>query len=285
MPRFLALGYVTWDRLAGGQALGGAASYAAQAAHKLGWEAAVLTSAGPDFDPLRDLPGVRVFRSLSASSTRFLNLYEDDGARRQVLSARADALDLAVLPDSWRDPDVLLLAPVAAEVGAQVAPAFGAAVVGATAQGWLREFAPDGTASARSWRDPAGELAGVHAVFLSEHDLPPGQAPSALLRFVPMVLLTRGWAGLTLLTRDASYDVPSLPREEVDPTGAGDVFAAGFLVRYFETGDPLEAAAFGACTASCAVEGVGASALGDRAEVERRLVLRESLIEDGEWEE
>jgi len=276
---------VTWDRLAGGQALGGAASYAAQAAHRLGWEAAVLTSAGPDFDPPRDLPGIGVFRSPSATTTRFLNSYQDDGTRRQVLSSRADALDLAVLPDSWRDPDVLLLAPVAGELGRQVAPAFGADAVGATAQGWLREFAPDGTAAACSWRDPAGDLAGVHAVFLSEHDLSPGDAPSELLRYVPMVLLTRGWTGLTLLTRDASYAVPSLPREEVDPTGAGDVFAAAFLVRYFETGDPLEAAAFGACAASCAVEGVGASALGDRAEVERRLALRESLIEDGEWEE
>lgn len=285
MPRFLALGHVTWDRLAGGQALGGAASYAAQAAHKLGCESAVLTSAGPDFDPPRDLPGIAVFRSLAPATTRFQNAYQDDGTRRQVLSSRADAIDLAALPDSWRDPDVLLLAPVAGEVGAQVATAFGAGVVGATAQGWLREFAPDGTASARSWRDPAGDLAGVHAVFLSEHDLPPGEIASALLRFVPIVVVTRGWAGLTVLTRDASYDVPSLPREEVDPTGAGDVFAACFLIRYSETGDLLEAAAFGACAASCAVEGVGASALGDRAEVERRMVLRERLIDEGEWEE
>jgi sugar/nucleoside kinase (ribokinase family) len=71
----------------------------------------------------------------------------------------------------------------------------------------------------------------------------------------------------------------------VDPTGAGDVFAAGFLVRYQETGDPLEAAAFGACAASCAVEGVGTTALGDRDEVQRRLVLRERMIETGDWDE
>jgi 1D-myo-inositol 3-kinase len=79
--------------------------------------------------------------------------------------------------------------------------------------------------------------------------------------------------------------VPTLPRPEVDPTGAGDVFAACFLVRYHETGDPLEAAAFAACAASCAVEGIGTSTLGDRAEVERRLALRERLIDEGEWDE
>jgi len=56
-------------------------------------------------------------------------------------------------------------------------------------------------------------------------------------------------------------------------------------VRYQETSDPLEAAAFAACAASCAVEGVGATSLGDRAEVERRLELRQRMIDGGEWEE
>jgi sugar/nucleoside kinase (ribokinase family) len=79
--------------------------------------------------------------------------------------------------------------------------------------------------------------------------------------------------------------VPALPRAEVDPTGAGDVFAAAFLVRYHETGDALEAAAFAACAASCVVEGIGASTLGDRAEVLRRTALRERLIEGGDSEE
>jgi sugar/nucleoside kinase (ribokinase family) len=70
----------------------------------------------------------------------------------------------------------------------------------------------------------------------------------------------------------------------VDPTGAGDVFAAAFLVRYHETGDAADAAAFAACAASCAVEGVGVSSLGDRPEVLRRMADRERMLE-GEWDE
>ena len=46
-----------------------------------------------------------------------------------------------------------------------------------------------------------------------------------------------------------------------------------------------EAASFAACAASCAVEGVGTSTLGDRAEIDRRLVQREAFLEDGEWDE
>ena len=43
-------------------------------------------------------------------------------------------------------------------------------------------------------------------------------------------------------------------------------------MRYQETGDLAEAAAFATCGASCVVEGIAATTLGDRAEIERRLV-------------
>jgi sugar/nucleoside kinase (ribokinase family) len=286
VPRLLAVGHVTWDRREGVDVLGGTASYAALAARKLGWEAAVATSAGPEFDPARDLPGVSVFWSPGRSTTRFRNEYQTDGTRRQLRTARAEDVDLSSVPEDWREPDVLLLAPVAGEVGARCALAFGAEVVGAAAQGWLRGVDAEGYVFPQLWEDPSSALAGVHVLFLSQHDLPRAeeQVPG-LLAFVPIVALTRGWQGLTLYTRQGQHPVPSLPRAEVDPTGAGDVFAAGFLVRYQESGDPLEAAAFGACAASCAVEGVGTSTLGDRTEVERRLILRDRLIEEGEWEE
>jgi sugar/nucleoside kinase (ribokinase family) len=289
MPRLLAVGHVTWDKLPGratSDVVGGAVSYGALAARRLGWEAAVLTSAGRDLDPAVALPGVEAFVQRSTVTTRFVNSYDADGTRSQVLAARADDVDLSKLPDAWRDPDALLLAPVAREIGVGSALSFGASVVGAIAQGWLRSFEPDGAVVASPWRAPAFALQGVHVLFLSEHDLPPGSAPAgAFLEFVPLVCVTRGWEGVTLLSRHTRHEVPSLPREEVDPTGAGDVFAASFLVRYHETGDALEAAAFAACSASCAVEGVGASTLGDRAEVEKRLALRERLIDEGEWDE
>jgi sugar/nucleoside kinase (ribokinase family) len=99
------------------------------------------------------------------------------------------------------------------------------------------------------------------------------------------VAVTQGWQGVRLFTREAESAVPGLPRSEADPTGAGDVFAAAFLVRYHETGELLAAAAFANCAASCVVEAPGSGGLGDRAEVERRLALCERQIEEGEWDE
>jgi sugar/nucleoside kinase (ribokinase family) len=277
---------VTWDHRQGGELLGGSAAYASLAARRLGWEAAVLTAAGPELEPERDLPGVAAFVELSAATTRFTNAYEADGSRRQVLSSRAADLGLAALPDAWRDPDVLLLGPVAGELRGAFARAFEAALVGAGAQGWLRQFDEDGSVSAREWPDPKADLAGVHVLFLSERDIPDAEAwARARLSDVPVVVLTRGWKGATVLTRGGAHEVAGLPRSEADPTGAGDVFAAAFLVRYHETGDLAAAAAFANCAASCVVEAPGTLGLGDRAEVERRLVLRQRLIDEGEWDE
>lgn len=286
MSLLLAVGHVTWDRVDGKDVLGGSVSYAALTAQKLGWDVAVLTAAAADFAPERDLPGIAVHARASKATTRFMNRYDSSGARHQYLLSRADSVDVAGAPEAWRAPDALLLGSVASEIPRHAAAAFDAGVVGALAQGWLRHFAADGAVSPQPWPDPAGDLLGVHVLFLSVHDVG-GDVSKArdLLEHVPIVALTRGWEGMDLMTRDGVHPVPTLPRPEVDPTGAGDVFAAAFVLRYRETEDPLEAAAFASCAASCVVEGVGTTTLGDRAEVEQRLRLRERYLEEGEWED
>jgi sugar/nucleoside kinase (ribokinase family) len=286
VPRLLALGHVSRDRRPGGDVLGGSVTYGALAARRLGWDAAILTSAGGDFDPARELPGIPAFVRPAPATTRFVNEYDEDGARRQVVTARAEDVDLEPLPAAWRDPDALLLGPIAGELRGPLATLLEAGAVGAIAQGYVRSIDEEGRVSPGEWPHPERDLLGVHVLFLSEHDLPQAEARAReLLAVVPMVALTRGWRGLTLLTRQGEHDVPTLPRPEVDPTGAGDVFAAAFLVGYHETQDPLEAAAFAACAASCAVEGVGVATLGDREEVRRRMALRQRMIETGDWEE
>ena len=287
MPRLLCVGHVCKDKApVGDEVLGGSVAYGGLAARKLGWEVAILSSAGPDFDPARELPGLPVFLQPAARTTRFLHRYEADGTRHQTLTARADNIRFEALPEEWRAPDALLLGPLAGELDGVSAAAFGASCVGAIAQGYVRAIDAEGRVSAKEWLRPERDLLGVHVLFLSQHDLPDADARAQeLLACVPIVVLTRGWRGLTLVSRHGVHDVPSLPREEKDPTGAGDVFAAAFLVRYQETDDPLEAAAFAACAASCAVEGVGATSLGDRAEIERRMELRQKMIDGGDWEE
>ena len=72
-------------------------------------------------------------------------------------------------------------------------------------------------------------------------------------------------------TRDGEERVPAYQANEVDPTGAGDVFATAFFVRLHETGDAVQAARFANAAASFVVEGPGVSCIPSRAQVEWRL--------------
>jgi sugar/nucleoside kinase (ribokinase family) len=53
------------------------------------------------------------------------------------------------------------------------------------------------------------------------------------------IVIKRGPAGCSIINRGQRIDVPGFPVEEVDPTGAGDCFAAAFIAG-LESGWPLD---------------------------------------------
>jgi sugar/nucleoside kinase (ribokinase family) len=67
----------------------------------------------------------------------------------------------------------------------------------------------------------------------------PMDVGKALLAHAPIVLLTRGSLGVILFRRDeAPLEVPAPPVAKlVDPTGAGDALAAGFLAHWVRSRD------------------------------------------------
>ena len=75
----------------------------------------------------------------------------------------------------------------------------------------------------------------------------------------PIVVTTLGAAGCSVSIDGAqAIEIASPAVSAVDPTGAGDAFAAAFAVRYAETGDPLEAARFAVRAGALAVTTAGA---------------------------
>ncbi|HXH85026.1 MAG TPA: PfkB family carbohydrate kinase, partial [Candidatus Tectomicrobia bacterium] len=77
--------------------------------------------------------------------------------------------------------------------------------------------------------------------------------------------------GAVLYVNGDRHDVRPRRAREVDATGAGDVFAATFLVHYHREGDPWLAAEAAACAASLSVEGEGWSTVPDQATLARAL--------------
>jgi len=84
-------------------------------------------------------------------------------------------------------------------------------------------------------------------------------AVAALLATRPdrIVIITQGKEGCTVYTEDIEQHVPSFAVTEVDPTGAGDCFDAGFLVRWLAGSSPVEAARFANACGALAVTAQG----------------------------
>lgn len=282
-PDFLVVGHVVQDlvRDKDGETwrLGGAASYASLLARNLGLRTAILTACSADF-PLADLlPGIDVRRVASERTTQMRNVYSEGGRREQWVPQRAETLTTEHLPEEWRDARIVLLGPVAGEIDASLAAAFSEeTLVGAGAQGWLREVGADSRVRAVSPQDwDAGPvLRRVAALFLSDEDLPLEDAPSALAEWselVDVLAFTRGYGGADICYGGEWRRFDAYPADPIDLTGAGDTFAAGFLARYAETGAPWEATRYGACAASLVIEGVGVNGVPTKEAITERFFV------------
>jgi hypothetical protein len=271
VPEYLVIGHVTRDVVAeGGYRQGGTAAYAALAALHLGKQVGVLTSVGAGIKPFPQ-NSVWVQVQPSPQSTIFENIYLGR-ARKQYVRGVAALLTPEQLPLAWRKAPIVHLGPVAQEISPALAEAFDDALIGVTPQGWLRRWDDDGLVAPAEWRDSERILDAAHVVVLSLEDLG-GDRPrlEALARKARLLVLTLGEQGALVYQGGRRQRVRAYAVEEIDPTGAGDVFATGFLIRYAETGDAIESARFANCVASFVVEGIGPANLPNRDQVEERL--------------
>ncbi|WP_437753487.1 PfkB family carbohydrate kinase [Sorangium sp. So ce1389] len=279
-PDILLIGHVTCDLLSadlqGGYRLGGTVSFAAVTVVRLGRAPTVVTRAAPSTD-LSGLPAeAEVVVLPSPATTTFANVYTEQG-RVQTCHAQALAITASDIDERLRRPRAVLLGPLVGEIGADVAGLFddGTLVV-ATPQGWMRRWDETGRVYGKRWENAEGILACLDVLVLSEEDIEHDLSRlEPFFERVPLVVVTESRDGSTLYRRAAhggsgevvKTRIPPRPAREVDPTGAGDVFAAAFMIRLQETGDPVEAARFANVTASFGVEHEGMTGIPGRETV------------------
>jgi ribokinase len=88
---------------------------------------------------------------------------------------------------------------------------------------------------------------------------------------VGLVIVKMGGRGARLVGRRVDMHVPPLPAEVVDVTGAGDLFAAGFIAAMIEQAGLESAGRLAAWAASRGISGLGRSAYPDAAAWRERL--------------
>lgn len=268
---FVAVGHFTHDVTSQGYMIGGSAAYSSITVRNLGLHSKVVTSVGTDFDPkVQLLNGIDIKYKLAQFTTKFNNIYQN-GYRQQFLLSVAETLSAQNIPVEWQNTEIAYICPVANEVTADVVHIFTNALIGVTPQGWMRRWDKSQRVYPKKWGDADKVLPYVDALILSEDDIAP--FPEQLEKYIELtkiVVLTRNKNGARLYMKGKSIDFPAYKTTQIDPTGAGDVFAAAFLVKYNETHDAYLATDFANCVASFAVECKGIKGIPTFEQIKQR---------------
>jgi sugar/nucleoside kinase (ribokinase family) len=268
---YLVIGHLTQDLTERGPQLGGTAAYSSLTAKALGLRVGIVTSMSPETD-ISLLDGIQVSYLPSEYSSTFKNIYTPDG-RIQYLYHTAERLNIHLVPETWRNAPIVHLGPVIQEVEPGLAHAFPNALIGVTPQGYLREADAEGRIHRTEWPEYRYVLEQAAAAVLSIEDVQGDESRIDEMASAARVLVaTEGAAGCRLFWNGDLRRFRPPVEVEVDPVGAGDIFAAAFFVRLYSTRDPWEAARFATLLAANSVTRVGLAGVPTPEEIQASLI-------------
>jgi len=268
---YLVIGHVAQDLTSSGIRLGGTAAYSALTAQALGMRVGVLTASDPETD-LNAMGNVLVVSMPSAHSTTFENIYAEDG-RRQVLHHQAERLSFEEVPENWRKSPIIHLGPVAQELDAVLPDSFSPSLLGLTPQGWFRAWDENGRVTQTDWESAEQALGRAGAVVLSLEDVNGDEEKIEFMASHTRILaVTEAAAGARLYWHGDQRRFRAPEMDEVDATGAGDIFAAAFFIRLLATRDPWEAARFATQVSAYSVTRLGLDGIPTVEEIQACMV-------------
>jgi sugar/nucleoside kinase (ribokinase family) len=269
---YLVIGHVARDLTPDGVQLGGTSAYSALTARAFGLRVGIVTAAGLDVS-LEPLNGIPIHLVKSLSSTTYENIYAEHG-RVQYLRSQALQIDLNDVPDAWRTASIIHLGPIANEMDSVLPQTFSPSLLGLTPQGWMRQWDSDGLVSTCNWSGVEKALPQAGAVILSREDV---NGDDVLIEHMAgqtkILVVTEGAAGAVLYWHGDRRRFHAQSVDEVDATGAGDIFATAFFIRLLNTRDPWEATRFATLIASHSVTRAGLAGIPTPLEIEQSMMV------------
>jgi 1D-myo-inositol 3-kinase len=230
------------------RALGGSASYASAILEALGEPYEVAAKVGPDF-----LYAAEVNKPpLVVAGARTTSFIDDYRSGERI--GRVEAVCDPIRPSDLRGEHAVgMVCAIAGEIPVETLQRLRqiSRIVVADAQALMREIGPGGEVLLR----PAHSLEHIDYLKASRGEAALLDLPALRKRL--RVIVTDGARGCTLLTAQSEVHVPAFHADEIDPTGAGDCFLAGFAVGLARGHDDLRAARIGAFCGARAVEQLG----------------------------
>ena len=265
---YLVIGHVTQDVVKGGFTLGGTVSYASLTAHALGKRVGIVTSSRLDV-PLDDLKDIQVVINESAQTSTFENIPRP-GGRIQIIHHQANRIDRKHIPEAWQNTPIVHLGPVANELDPSLAELFTSSFIGVTPQGFMRKWDDTGLISQCDWLEAGMILPRTSAAVLSIEDVRFNEKRiEDYVSLAHVLVVTEGAAGSRLYWNGDMRCFKPPKETEVDATGAGDIFATAFFIRYHQTRDAWEAARFATLLAANSVTRRGLKGIPTHSEVQQ----------------
>jgi sugar/nucleoside kinase (ribokinase family) len=192
----------------------------------------------------------------------------------QYLRAQASRIELDRVPAPWRTAPIIHIGPITNEVDSSLPNGFSPTLLGLTPQGWMRQWDSNGLVSPGEWANSESALMQAGAVVFSREDV---NGDDILIEHMAqqtkILVVTEGAAGAVLYWHGDRRRFRAPTVGEVDATGAGDIFAAAFFVRYLNTRDPWEATRFATLLASHSVERAGLDGIPTQLEIEQCMMV------------
>ena len=261
--KVIVVGHITLDEFNGKLIPGGSAYYCSQTYLALGAEVKLISIVGDDFQCNEVFDGIDAFVKRSGKTTQFKNIYKKDSPREQISLAQAGPICEDMLPEDFKDCDVLHLVPVLGEVDInQWVSRIKSNMVAIGLQGWLRRINSSKVVLSKKCDISDEDYGKVDLLCMSEDDIK-GQPEllGRVVKLVPVVALTHGALGYDIYRNGVKNSYGVFKTFEVDPTGAGDVFASGLVYSLAAGKSDKESGFIGAGLASVIVEEVGGKAL------------------------
>jgi hypothetical protein len=254
---YLVIGHITSDKTKSGYQIGGTAAYAAKTAQVLEYNPGILTSCAINHLDLSKIESIPVFSPINSTTTIFENMLVDH-QRQQIIHEWAGPIPLDSLPADWRSPAIVHFGPVAKEVDSEWVHQFPISYKGFTPQGIMRSWDKDGLVYRTPMVPDGSVLKEFNAIIFSIEDIAEDEdIIDAYARDSQVLAVTEGSKGVRIYWQGDMRYFSAPVVNEMDSTGAGDIFAAAFFIRHAQTKNPWEAARFAVQVAAISVTRTG----------------------------
>jgi len=278
--------------------LGSPVAYSSVCMAYLGAKIGIVTKVGKDFpqDLLNVFDEVGVNKdglNVGMSSTNNELIYDKNGNKTLKYLSKAEEIFFEDIPESYHDARILYLCPMNYEVHIEtirkISKLKKIIVIDLGGYG-------GGTSDTHPEEKDGHEIKELcsccHTVKASIEDYSYilGMGIGEEKRIGKQILnwgakvcvVTLGEKGSFVKTQDQEEYIPAYPlKRELDQTGAGDCYSAGFLVRFFEDEDPYISAQYATATTSYVIErsgGVTSKRMPNKDEVAKRLQVIKDLM-------